>query len=310
MPSTPDLTAPTPPVQPLECNVTNAALVFEGGGMRGSYTAAVVATLIEEGIHFDHVSGVSAGSSHTLNYVSRDAARAHNAFVDIAGNPECGGMGHWLRGQGLFNVQYLYSDVIAPGGDLPFDWDTFRANPAKIQVGTFNASRGQQVWLGKEDMPTLESVGQAVRASSTLPILMPPMVIDDEVYYDGALGPNGGIALDAPMRDGYRKFVVILTRPRDYVKGGVRPALDAALRARFHDLPAVREGVLLRPARYNAARRRLFDLEKEGRAWVFAPERMDVSSTEMDVDKLEASFQAGMEQIQRELPSLREFLGI
>ncbi|WP_253953886.1 patatin family protein [Schaalia sp. 19OD2882] len=294
----------------LTTTVDDVALVFEGGGMRGAYTAAVLTALLAEGIHFPHVSGISAGSSHTMNYVSRDPWRAHASFVDVAGDERCGGPGYWLRGQGLFNVDFLYDEVVRPGGPLPFDHATFHANPAQVQVGTFNASRGEEVWFGKEDMSGVFDMARCVRASSTLPFLMPPLVIDGETYYDGALGPNGGIALDAPMRAGYRKFVLVLTRPRGYVKGPVRPALDAALAARFRHLPAVREGVVRRPSRYNAALRTIERLEEQGRAWVFRPDSPNVRSTEMDVDKLEAAYRAGSAQIQREMPCLKAFLGM
>ncbi|NLH70181.1 MAG: patatin family protein, partial [Brooklawnia sp.] len=49
----------TAPVQ-LTSNVTDAALIFEGGGMRASYTAAVVVALLNAGLHFDWVAGISA----------------------------------------------------------------------------------------------------------------------------------------------------------------------------------------------------------------------------------------------------------
>ncbi|MBF0930964.1 MAG: patatin-like phospholipase family protein, partial [Actinomyces graevenitzii] len=168
--------------------------------MRGVYTAGLVATLIESGLDFPHVSGISAGSSHTVNYVSRDAARAHDSFVDVALSPEFGGYKHWLAGRGIFNVDYLYHDIAEADGDFPFDYNTFMANPAKIRVGSFNATRGQAVWFTKEDMHSVSDVGLLSRASSTLPVLMPPVEIDGDTYVDGALGPNGGIPLDAPMR--------------------------------------------------------------------------------------------------------------
>lgn len=300
----------TLPPDALTTTIDDVALVFEGGGMRGAYTAAVLTTLLEEGIYFPHVSGISAGSSHVMNYVSQDPWRARASFVDIAADERCGGTRYWLQGKGLFNVDFLYDEVIRPGGPLPFDHATFLANPATVRVGTFNATRGRVRWLGKEDMTTVEDMARAVRASSTLPLLMPPVCIDGDVHYDGALGPNAGIALDAPMRDGYRKFVLVLTRPRDYVKPGVRPSLDLALRARFAHLPAIREAVLRRPARYNAVRRRIAQLEEAGRAWVFYPEHLDLSSTEMDIDRLEAAYNAGKKQIQKELPSLKAFVGL
>ena len=70
--------------EPLTSNVTDTALLFEGGGMRAAYTSAVVAELLRERIHVDFVAGISAGSSNAANYLSRDAVRARAAFVDFA----------------------------------------------------------------------------------------------------------------------------------------------------------------------------------------------------------------------------------
>ncbi len=294
----------------LVSTVTDTALVFEGGGMRNAYTAAVVDELLAEGLFFDHVSGISAGSSHTCNYVSRDPARSYGTFVDLVDDPEFGGLGHFRRGEGLFNAEYIYERICYPDGAMPFDLDTFLANPATTRIGAFNATRGRMRWFSKKDMSTMAELGAAVRASSTLPILMPPVVIDGETYVDGALGPSGGIPLDAPMRDGYRRFLVIATRPRHYVKGPLRPAIGAALRARFRDLPSVYEGVARRPARYNATRDKLFELEAAGRAYLFFPEAMAISNTEMRKPRLEAAYRAGLAQIRREMPAIKEFLGL
>lgn len=295
---------------PLVSTVTDTALVFEGGGMRNSYTAAVVSELLAEGIHFDHVSGISAGSSHVCNYVSRDAGRSYGTFVDLVDDPEFGGMSHFRAGRGLFNAEYIYERICYPDGALPFDLATFTASPATTRVGAFNATRGRMRWFSKQEMSTLETLGPAVRASSTLPILMPPVVIDGETYVDGALGPDGGIPLDAPMRDGYRRFLVIATRPRAYVKGRLRPAIGAALKARFRDLPSVYEGVARRPARYNATREKMFELEAAGRAYLFFPDSISISNTEMRRARLEASYRAGQAQIRREMPAIKEFLGL
>ena len=48
-------------------NVTGCALVLEGGGYRGSFTAGVINVLLEQGIYFDYVCGLSAGSSCAIN---------------------------------------------------------------------------------------------------------------------------------------------------------------------------------------------------------------------------------------------------
>ena len=155
--------------------IDDTALVFEGGGMRNAYTAALVSRLIAEGINFPHISGVSAGSSHLCNFTSRDAIRSHATFVDLVEDPEFGGLKHFRKGHGYFNAEYIYQQICYPDGVLPFNMDTFLANPATTRVATFNASRGEERWFSKEEMSTLDALGPIVRASSTLPILMPPV---------------------------------------------------------------------------------------------------------------------------------------
>ena len=291
-------------------HIDDTALVFEGGGMRGAFTAGIVATLIEEGIDFPHVSGISAGSSNTVNYVSRDAKRAHDTFTTVADSPEFGGFRHWIEGRGMFNVDYLYDEIAQPDGDAPLDLDTFLANPAEVRIGAFNATRGEEVWFTKDDMRTVEEVGRCVRASSTLPIIMPAVTIDGDTYVDGALGPNGGIPLDAPMRDGYRKFFVVLTRPRDFVKTPTKPGVCSALRLAVPRLPSIAEAVARRTVAYNAARRKLFQLEEQGRALIVTPGDLGIDKMEMNVDRLEDAYDAGVACARADLPRWEAFLGL
>ncbi len=291
-------------------HIDDTALVFEGGGMRGAFTAGIVATLIEEGIDFPHVSGISAGSSNTVNYVSRDAKRAHDTFTTVADSPEFGGFRHWIEGRGMFNVDYLYDEIAQPDGDAPLDLVTFLANPARVRIGAFNATRGEEVWFTKDDMRTVEEVGRCVRASSTLPIIMPTVTIDGDTYVDGALGPNGGIPLDAPMRDGYRKFFVVLTRPRDFVKTPTKPGVCSALRLAFPRLPSIAEAVARRTVAYNAARRKLFQLEEQGRALIVTPGDLGIDKMEMNVDRLEDAYDAGVACARADLPRWEAFLGL
>ena len=160
--------------------IADTALVFEGGGMRNAYTAALVSRLIAEGINFPHISGVSAGSSHLCNFTPRDAPRPPDTFVDLVEDPEFGGLKHFRKGHGYFNAEYIYQQICYPDGALPFNMATFLANPALTRVATFTPSRGEERWFAKEEMSTLDTLGPIIRASSTLPILMPPVEIDGQ----------------------------------------------------------------------------------------------------------------------------------
>jgi predicted patatin/cPLA2 family phospholipase len=293
---------------PYEPTVTGTALVFEGGGMRASYTSGLLVALLEAGLHLDWVGGISAGSSNTVNYLSRDPWRARHSFTDFAADPRFGDWRTFARGQGLFNAQYIYEETGLPGQALPFDWETFSASTARMRIGAFNATRGEQVHWGREDVPTITDLMVRVRASSTMPVVMPPVTIDGEVYVDGALGPAGGIALDAARADRYERFLVVLTQPRGYVKEPLRN--DWLLRRWYRRLPAVAEALRRRPARYNATREELWELERSGAAYLFVPEVMPVGNGERSVARLRASHEAGLAQARRELPAIREFLGV
>ena len=56
-------------------------LVLEGGAMRGLFSAGVIDVLMEHGINFDGIVGVSAGAAFGCNMKSRQAGRAMLAAV-------------------------------------------------------------------------------------------------------------------------------------------------------------------------------------------------------------------------------------
>lgn len=294
--------------QVLESNVKDTALIFEGGGMRAAYTAPVVTELIKQQVFIDWVAGISAGSTNTANYISRDMARSRRSFVEFAQDPNFGNLRTWVHGDGLFNANYIYQRTSDPGQSLPYDWDVFENNPATFRIGAFRADDGQEVYWGREDVDVPEDFLIRVQASSTMPVIMPPVKIDGNTYVDGALGPSGGIPLDAAKAEGFEKFLVVLTRPRDYVKKPFRA--DAVTRRVFKEFPSVTEALMQRPDNYNRTREELFDLEAEGKAYVFAPTGYTVSNQERRFSRLERSYAEGTAQVRAEMPAIKEFLGL
>jgi len=294
-------------VEPLTSTNTDTALVFEGGGMRASFSSGVLTVLLEAGIFCDWVGGISAGASCTANYLSRDADRAARTFVDFADNPQFGGWRTWARGKGLFSAEFIYEQTSLPGQPLPFDWDAFQANPARCRIGGFRCDDGEMVYWGRDDLDTMPKLMKRVRASSTMPLLMPITTIDGVDYCDGALGPTGGFAVDAARADGYDKFLVVLTRERGYRKP--RSRLTRAYPALFRRYPAIAQAMRARPANYNRTLDELAELERAGRAYLVFPDEMPIGNSERSVAKLAQRYQAGRAQAQRELEAIKEFLG-
>lgn len=288
--------------------VPDVALIFEGGGMRAAYTSAVVVALVEAGVVFPFVAGVSAGASNTVNYLSGDPSRARVSFTTFAADPNFGGLRTFARGQGLFHSDYIYRHTSAPGEALPFDWEAFRTHPAEFSISAFRARDGETVHWRRSDILTMEDLMVRVQASSTMPVIMPPVLIDGDLYFDGALGETGGIAIDAARAAGFSKFLVVLTQERGYTK---QPLGNPWFyRRHFRNHPAVADALLSRWSRYNATRDELFQLERSGDAYVFAPDTMTISNGERNVAKLEAAHERGLAQAGRELPQLLEFLGL
>ncbi|MDR1431728.1 MAG: patatin family protein, partial [Propionibacteriaceae bacterium] len=252
--------------------MTDTALIFEGGGMRVAHSAGVVTTLLEQGVYFDFVAGISAGSSCTANYLSRDARRAKRSFVEFAADPNFGSVWTFLRGKGLFNAHYIYEQTGGPDQALPFDFATFAANPAQRRIGAFQCETGKSVYWDQRDLATLPTLMRRVRASSTMPVLMPPVEIDGYTYVDGALGPCGGFAIDAARAAGFTRFFVVMSQERGYRKEPNK--WPWAFQAWFRKFPAVAEAVNGRWKNYNSTREELFDLESSGEAYLFVPEQM------------------------------------
>ncbi|HHU52810.1 MAG TPA: patatin family protein [Clostridiaceae bacterium] len=289
-------------MEKLKNNIHDTALIFEGGGMRASFSSGVLNVLLEEEYYFDYVCGVSAGASCTINYLSRDQERARKSFIDIAKYPEFGGWGHFVKGNGFFNAKWIYEETCRD--ILPFDIDTFNANPARMKISAIEADSALPRFWDKTQLTKLEQLVQAVRASSTLPIMMPPLTIDGKIYYDGGL--RNGLELDTARNDGMTRFVVVLTREKNYRKTiqSHRPLLRFYLRR----YPKLLKLLAQRHLNYNKTLDELSALENSGHALLIYPEKMAINSSCRDLAALEANYEQGYRQARQILPKLENFL--
>lgn len=291
--------------KPIRSNIYDTALIFEGGGMRACYTAGFVSVLLEHGLYFNYVAGISAGASHTVNYLSRDQVRARRSFTDIVLDHSFGDFSSWLKGNGFFNSNYIYSQSPREDGTLPFDFDTFSRNEAECAIGAFLRREGGMVYWHREDMQSFEDLSLRVRASSTVPYLMPETEIDGKIYVDGGL--ENGIPLEIAEADGYRRFVIVLTRERGFRLNPV-PRFRLVLRVLERNRVET-EALMTRHLRYNQTLERIEQLEREGRAYVFYPDSIDLTMMDRDREKLLSQYIEGHEQAIRDLPRLLAFLG-
>lgn len=269
------------------------ALILEGGGMRGIFAAGVIDYLLDEHIEFDNVLGVSAGACHGCSFVSGQRGRAYATGSDYVDMKEYCSFKNLRETGDMFSADFLFHKI--PEELYPIDNEAFLRSGIKFQAVVTNCKTGKAEYPVIRDM--YEDV-EYVRASSSLPFLanMIELAASDEAGLDGGLYMDGGIADSVPLaqsiRQGNEKNVVVLTRPRGYVKKATKMA--ALMKFKYKDYPKMIEALHQRHVVYNETMKRIEEEEAAGRAFVIAPMGpLDIGRTERNREKLEKAYKEG-----------------
>jgi predicted patatin/cPLA2 family phospholipase len=278
-------------------------LVLEGGGMRAAYTAGVLDAFLDEGILLPYVIGVSAGANAGSDYVARQRERNHKVFVDFVADRRYAGPRNLLAERSWFGMDFLFETL--PDELAPFDYPLFQGSSSLMTVAVTDCATGRAAYFRQRDHDPRWFVQTVQRASSSLPMLSPPVEIDGRFYLDG--GVADPIPLGRSIDDGNRRNVVVLTRNEGYRKSAPRLGPLTGLTLRRH--PAMRQAMAERHLKYNATVERLAALEKGGEAFVLRPLRtLEVGRMERDTTKLEALYRQGYDETRERLPDLRKWL--
>lgn len=278
----------------------DAALVLEGGGMRGQYASGVMDGFLQAGLRFPYVIGVSAGISNAASYVAGQAGRNREIFTRFAGDRRYFSWRNWLRGGNPFGMDFIYREL---PDHIPFDFEAFAASPVRFRVGATDCATGRAVFFDKDDAPLAE----ALIASASLPMVGRMARVKGRLYLDG------GIAAPIPFRqaaaDGFSRRVVVLTRNRGFRKRAPGPAVHAAIRWKYRRFPALADAVARQHETYNRALDELAAEEAAGRVRVIRPSHpLAVGRYSQNREELERLYQNGLADAAARLDELRGFL--
>lgn len=270
--------------------------------MRCMFSAGAVDVMMEEGIAYDGLFGVSAGALTGANYVSGQPGRTAQVNLQFVNDKRYLGLRNLLLHKSLFNFDFLFGEI--SDTLLPMDREAFAKSPCRFTAVSTNCLTGEPVFSEKSSCGDIYA---AIRASASLP-LMAPMVL-----VDGVPCLDGGVSLSIPYRraleEGYDKVVVVTTREHGYRKGQV-PRPVARMYARvYRRYPALVQALLQTPRRYGQELDGLDKLEAQGRLFVLRPPvPVTVSRAEKDTEKLSALYQQGRETCKKLLPGLLTYL--
>lgn len=241
--------------------------------MRGIYTSGIYDCLLDHGVSVDYCLGVSAGSANLMTYLAGQRGRSRRFYTDYSGRKAYMSLENFLRKGSYIDLDYVYSTLSNSDGEDPVNYDAFQANPARFVVVATEARTGRARYFEKEDIG--RDHYDVIKASCALPAASRPYKVDGVPYFDG--GVADPIPYQKALADGCDRLLVLLTRPRDFV----RPPLShpKAMAAALRHYPAAMEALSHRHERYNEAVAAIGKLEQEGRALLLAPADIDGIST-------------------------------
>ena len=277
-------------------------IVLEGGAIRTIFSSGVCDALLTGDIMTDYVIGVSAGIAYGVSYVSKQIRRNLDIMVKYVNDKRYMGMGNLLRrdNRAYFGLKFVYDTI--PNELIPFDYDTFNAFPGEVEAAVTNLDTGKAEYLpvDRDDKKFM-----ILQATCALPFLFPIFHIDGKPCMDG--GAADAIPFDRAFAKGCDRVIVVLTRERDFRRQPekLQPLIDRV----YGNYPNFCATMRRRAETYNAAREKLFQLEKEGKVLLFAPHNTQgFHRTERDVAKIQALWQDGYDEGMARLDEVRAFL--
>lgn len=282
----------------------SVALVLEGGGMRGAYSAGVLDVLHDNHLKFGGYAGTSAGATHLCSFISEQRERNYRIDIIHSKDKRYMGWNNLLHSGNFFDVEFCYH-TIPEILDL-FDNETFKKNTehSDFYACVTNVSTGKAEYISLKDLANQDDLN-FVRASASLPLFSQIVEIQGEKYLDGGICDS--IPFEIMNTKGFEKQVVILTRPLGYQK---EPnTLLPLFKIVYRDYPDFVKAVGERHIHYNASLATLQEWEKQGKSFVFRPsEKMDISRIETNTEKLIALYNLGVKDAQEQIPLLMQFL--
>ena len=258
-------------------------LILEGGGLRGIYTAGVLDTFMKNNIKVDTVIGVSAGALFGINYLSNQKGRVLRYNLENVKNKNYMGISSWIRTGNIMNKDFCFDKLIYETD--PFDFDAFNKSKSEFYTVVTNVVTGKAEYIKIDD---IENQMEFLRASGSMPVVSKIVRIKGKKYLDG--GISDSIPIKWGLKNGYKKIIVVETRPKEYRKR--KRNTTAYLFSRIYKrYPNFVDTYKNRYKNYNKAKEYIEKLEEENRVFVIRPsELIKISRIEKNKDRIQEMY--------------------
>ena len=279
-------------------NNNEVALVLEGGAMRGLYTAGVLDVFMENDLKVNTIFGVSAGALFGINYKSGQIGRALRYNLKYAHDKRYMGMYSLLTTGDVMNREFCFNKLVYELD--PLDFETYNSSDVKFYAVVTNVETGKAEYIeisdAKRDMEYL-------RASGSMPFVSNLVEINGNKYLDGAVADP--IPYKKALDMGYEKFIVIQTRPADYIKSKSRLPYGLVYKKYPEFVKTAKSAYI----NYNETLDLIRKYEREGKIIVLRPsEKIKMRRVEKNLSKLQAIYDVGVKDCNNNLSRIKEYI--
>ena len=188
------------------------ALVAEGGGQRGIFTAGILDSWLAKDFNpFDLLIGTSAGAQNLSSYMAKQLGYAKKSIMELSSHPQFFNLKRSFIGGSSVNLDWYFDQVNSASHKL--DIEQVKAQMQNRRI-LFSATKAKDLSPSFFE-PESDDWLTPLKASSALPYLYKNGVkVGDDFYVDG------GVASPIPIQEahaqGARTVVAIRTVPTDY----------------------------------------------------------------------------------------------
>jgi predicted patatin/cPLA2 family phospholipase len=219
-------------VNPTETTRPKLALIAEGGGQRGIFTAGVLDAWLDVGYDpFDMFIGTSAGSQNLTSFLSHQKGYAKRLIRGLSRHKRFFQLGRGLVGKNIVDLDWYFDKTKEAKRTIDFKTAKHTLGNRELLITTTNSRDRKPYFLS----PTGDSQQwrELLKASSALPFLykqgvkLTPWLTTEAANHTDTLNDqhalqsqadfylDGGLAAPLPVREAYdrgaRKIVVIRT---------------------------------------------------------------------------------------------------
>lgn len=273
-----------------------SSLVLEGGTFRPIFSAGIMDALLDNDIMFPYCIGVSAGITNGISYISKQKGRNLEILQKYRNDKRYLSFRNYFKCRSMFGLDFVFGEL--PNTLCVFDYDTYNSYKGKVIVGVTNAETGKPEYL---DGSKLDDKCTMLRATCAIPLVFPPIKINNKFYFDG--GISDPVPIKKAIEDGNEKHLIILTQPKGYQKEFSRKN-EFVAKVYNKRFPGLREPLMNRHIKYNETIKFCEQLEKEGKALILRPSE-SINSFEKDVNLIKKYYDEGYNMAVKNLDKIK-----